>query len=446
MSKAIEQLQKLSSKNQVDIIVNLMEQSNKNEKIVKTALASHDPKKLATLLTKEVNTLKKTASSYDYNEGDEVSDIIYSIIKKVDKHLVEQKPELAIDVLKKLIAIDKKLFDHIDDSYGYLSTAYYSLYEVLDSSFSFSNESPEEIAKYIIETFLDDSYGNRSDLLRQLKLSLQGKKALALETLIKNYKTDSYKAKVILEKAADLANDVDKYINIIKSNGKMSVADICEISEHLIRVGRFQEAANWLLGIQDAHDYKAELKDALLVTAYDGMGKAEEAQKLRWKMFKRNCSVNKYKQYIKNIPESKKDKVLSEAIQIAQNSEHLYLGISFLNDIEEYNLLEELILVRYNEVNGTDYGTYRSLSTTLAKQGKYLSATLLRRKLAQGCVVKAQSKYYRYAASDYKLCNDYAQKVQDWKEFHDHVSFLNEFKEKHKQKKAFWALIPDFLQ
>ena len=66
---------------------------------------------------------------------------------------------------------------------------------------------------------------------------------------------------------------------------------------------------------------------------------------------------------------------------------------------------------------------------------------MLRRKLAQSGIAKAQSKYYRYASSDYKLCNDYAKKVTNWKTFANHGEFIAEFKQKHKRKKAFWSMI-----
>lgn len=387
-----------------------------------------------------MRSLDKTAHTYDYKQSNEVSDIIYDIIGKVDKHLVSQTPDLAIVILKGLIKIDGKLFDHIDDSYGYLGTAYYSLYEVLDKAFTNSNETPEEIAKYVIETYLHDDYGNRSDILKQINTCLQGEKALVLEKVIANYNMEPYYQTAIRKKLSDLSGDVDKYIQAIKNDGHLDSSDICDIAERLLKANRPQEAIDWLLKIKNGN-YGARSKDSLLVEAYQSSGSKEKAQQLRWEIFKKHCYIDDYKAYIKYIPKKEMKLAEANAIKVAQDVEYLSYGVSFLKEMKLYGLVEALLLKRFDEVNGEDYHTYRSLSTSLTKHGKYLIASLLRRKIAQCGVAKAQSKYYKYAASDYKLCSDYASKVKDWDKFPTHDEFVKSFKEAHKRKKAFWALI-----
>ncbi len=153
MKNITEKLEALEKNDLIEITIDMANSSEKTAKFLDNLLASKDPKQLARLLKKDVALLSKSAHSYDYKQGNEVSNIIYEIIGQVEKHLVAQAPELGVDILKRLIQVDTKLFDHIDDSYGYLGTAYYSLYKVLDKAFANSSISADEIAKYIIETY-----------------------------------------------------------------------------------------------------------------------------------------------------------------------------------------------------------------------------------------------------------------------------------------------------
>jgi len=179
----------------------------------------------------------------------------------------------------------------------------------------------------------------------------------------------------------------------------------------------------------------------LLVEAYQNSGCEEKAQQLRWEIFKKQCDIEDYKRYIKHSSKNQIKLAEVSAIKVAQAAKYLPYGVSFLKEMKRYDLVEGLLLKRYDEVSGDDYHTYRALSATLAKAGKYLIASLLTRKITQSGVAKAQSKYYKYAASDYKLCHDYASKVDDWDKFPTHDEFIKGFKEAHKRKKAFWALI-----
>ena len=440
MSDLIKQLEKSTKNHLIDIIIQLSEKSPSNMKDIKTMLASHDPEKLSSLLMREVKSLSQSSHNYDYNQSKEVSDIIYDVMEKVDSHLVIDAPDLAIKIIKALIDLDKKLFDHIDDSYGNLGIAYFSLYAVLDIAFLNSSESADDIAKYIVETYLDDPYGNRSDIIRQINLCLQGEKSFALERVIAGHEMNNCHEVVLRKKFADLSGDVDKYIEVVDSDKNINSSSLCEIAERLLNADRPQEAIVWLLKIED-DDYRSQEKNSLLVKAYQNVGDEDKAQELRWQTFEKYCYVEDYNSYIENASKSDMTEIENKAIKCAQNVKYLQHGVSFLHEMKWYDFLENLLMKRYDEIRGEDYHTYRSLLTDLAKRGKYLVASLLRRKLAQSGVAKAQSKYYKYAASDYKACTDYAEKVMDWKSFSTHDDFTKKFKESHKRKKAFWMLV-----
>jgi len=90
-------------------------------------------------------------------------------------------------------------------------------------------------------------------------------------------------------------------------------------------------------------------------------------------------------------------------------------------------------------LNGADYSQYRKLSTSLAKQGRGLAATLLRRALVADVLQRAKSQYYHYAVSDLKKANDFAQTVNDWQGFATHDTFMQTLQTQHARKSAFWS-------
>ena len=131
-------------------------------------------------------------------------------------------------------------------------------------------------------------------------------------------------------------------------------------------------------------------------------------------------------------------------MQIAKDSPRLASALKFLQDLQEFDAIEQLYFAREEEVDGSDYSIYRKLSTELNKQGKSLIATLLRRTLVEDVLAAARSKSYRYAASDLKLASDFTANISDLKGYPTHADFLNQLRSQHPRKMSFWTLInPD---
>jgi len=294
MLKLKNQLEALDKSILIDMIIQLSESSFDNKKMINLSLASNNPMKVAKMLMKAVSTLEKAAPRYDYKEANRVSHEIEHIVSQVEKYLLGKAPNLAIDILKELISIDDILFDHIDDSYGAMGCAYTYLYSVLDQAFASSDESPESIAEYLIETYLDDEYGCRHSLFHEINHCLKDEKAIFLEKAVLNHPMKPYLKSDILKKTADLSNDVDKYIQAVSMNLPINPSDACEVAKRLLKANRPNEAIDWLSHVQNGC-YQAVDRDKLLVQAYEASGSPERAQRLRWDIFDKFCDVESYK-------------------------------------------------------------------------------------------------------------------------------------------------------
>ena len=243
----------------------------------------------------------------------------------------------------------------------------------------------------------------------------------------------------IHKRIADKKGDVDRYIMLCQKTG-IDGHEICKIAKRLNNAFRSEESIQWLLQIKP-EDRGAHDKDKLLIEAYQLEGDDTAAKQVIWNRFKRRIDATDYLAYIKMADNDEKQKAQQEALEIAMQAEYISQGFQFLHDIGNYDAIETLFLQRGQEVKGHDYYVYRPISSALYKHGKALIASLLRRKLVESILEKAQSKYYRYAASDYKLAGDYAKNVDNWHGHCNHMQFIEDLKQKHPRKRSFWELI-----
>ncbi|MCP3679047.1 MAG: hypothetical protein GY782_01720 [Gammaproteobacteria bacterium] len=290
MTHAIDnKLRELDHETLVDIISNIYKENAEAKKSITLLMTIRDPKALYKLLNKEITNVSKGTSYLDWRQAQKFLEKLTDIIDKTEKYMIVQDPSLALKLCKRLIEIDAKLFERIDDSNGQLGWFYKELFKVLDTVFARIDEPAEEIAQYILEVYCNDVYGNRAHLVHELNKSLTDSVIQALEAKLSTFKLEplpvnpaakvateliktldrSLKRGQILElykKISDKRQDVERYIALAKLEG-MSPAGICCIAQRLNNAFRSEEAIQWLLPILRT-DHGAEKRDELLIEAY----------------------------------------------------------------------------------------------------------------------------------------------------------------------------------
>lgn len=454
-----EKLSALSKDALIEIIVNIANENKETQKLVSTYMAAHDPKEMYKTLNKEVTGIKSGKRFISYYEATAFTEQLDSILNKINNYLAEQAPDLAIKLCERFIEMDGKLFERIDDSNGCLGSFYYNLFEVLDKAFSFSKEPPEKIATTILSVYFNDDYGNRRAIVDNLKQCLSEPVIHALERALPTIKTPSTSPELCREnstwdfdaymnnlrvisihkKIADKRQNVDRYIELVKL-GKVDDKDICKVAKRLNNAFRSTEAIAWLKQIKE-EGFETYTRDKLLVEAYMLEGDTLQAKSVLWNSFKKSLAVNTYLEYLKLADINERQHAAKEALEIAKSSSNLASGFKLLQDLGEFDAIEQLFFSREAEVNGSDYYVYRKLSTELHKHGKNLTATLFRRKLIDDVLASARSKSYRYAASDLKLAGDFAENITNWMSYPSHADYIAQLKAKHPRKMSFWSLI-----
>lgn len=147
--KIDDKIQSCDKETLLTLVTELAYLSDKNMTYVERALSPRSANQVKQRLLKEIKDIQSLPCHLDYNDTSEVAEQVDAVVDDVKKYLLVNSPDDAITILKSLIAIDSKLFEVFDDSYGELGTSYSMLFEVLDEAFSRSSDAPEAISNYI---------------------------------------------------------------------------------------------------------------------------------------------------------------------------------------------------------------------------------------------------------------------------------------------------------
>lgn len=450
MSKNLRaKLETLSQENLIDIIC-AVHDTGKDEKIlIEQFIAAYNPQDLYKILNKQITSIKSSKRFIDYHESHDMACKIHRINSGIDSRLVKQSPDLAIKLCKRLIEIDGSIFGRADDSNGDISESYYATYEILDAAFYNSDLPVDQIADYLFDIYTHDDYGVRSHILNYFNKSLKKGADKRLETLILTNKLERYMTVNALKVIADVRNDVEYYIRIVKEyneEDKSRIPDheICDVAKRLNHAFRGDETIELLENL-DFNDYRYAQRANLLIEAYKLNGEDDKAKEVLWECFETFLQAKDYLEYVKLLSEEERQIARNKAIELTKAQGNIAVSLRFLYDVKEYDVIDNLIFENNQKLNAYDYSLYRKLSTDLAKNGKYLAATLLRRELVNNVLTKAISKYYKYAVSDLKKAGEFSLQVTDWHEFDDHDTFMEVIKESHKRKTAFWHQVNEII-
>lgn len=399
---------------------------------------SKEPKKLAKQIKAKITSIRKNTRFVMRKEAYEFSTELQQIIDLIQKKLLTNDPKLACELLEYFINSAEHIYNRVDDSDGGIAPVFHEALQLWGDSWArVQNKDLDKLVSTISVHLLNNNYGEKDGLIIAMKNAL-GQQGLALlEGIIvtnkQKYETEYSTINGLLQEIADAKNDVDQFINIVMSQKVLYLQDVINVATRLIDNARAREAIKWLLTrpnnisssennkscnftLLEPGKYKELTRYNLLLKAYDAEKYYCEARSLRWELFKLTIDEGYFKSLTNSLTPQECEKLKRQAIEVAINqlSTKWAIAVEFLSSLGEYEIINNAILTQHDVISDHDYHLYRPLSKNLATQGYYLSACLLRRKLVYNILNKGQSKYYKYAISDFNLAEKYAKKVLDW--------------------------------
>lgn len=439
-----EILSKVDPSKLVDILVSLYEQNKELQKPLDIIFAGldEDPKKIVTLIKKEITSLKRSKRYIDYYESSAFAERLNQLRLRIIDDVFAKSPEHASELMLEFLDLHEKTFDRVDDSNGSVGDVFRTACENLGEISKQTDCPLHEIVQIVLERFMKNDYGIYDDIILHFKTRLQEDGLQQLYTQLNAAKdaTNSRKISRGLKSIADCRNNVDEYIQACRLNGAPIAYDHLDIAKRLMNHWRAEEALQWLerMDIPSNHGWEAQRLN-LKIQALELNGDYALAQEERISWFDKSLSPELYGEVLKHSKEELKELIKVDAVLKALKFNEPHAALSFLIKTQEFEAAGKLIRQRLKELHGRDYSVLRSAAEIL-EESDPLAATLLYRKMMEAILEEAKYKYYNYAAKDYIRCGLLSTNIVKWEEFQSHDEFSTKLKEKHKRKSGFWDI------
>ena len=448
-----EKLMSASQEKLADMLISLYDNNIDLQKQLDIMFASleGDPKKIRSMIKKEISSLRRSTRFIDYRESDAFTNRLDFIASKIVDDLNVRSPKMAFDTMLELMDLHGKILERCDDSNGSIGGSFSSMCKDLGNiALHVTDLLLEGIVEVVFAKFMGDEYGIYGNIIRDFKdvlkkdgLDLLQKK---LEAKVNNQNKYEYRITTGLQAIADCRNNVDDFIKACSLSGKPNLREQLEIAKRLISHEQGKEALKWLDNEELSHiNWRRDTK-RLKIEALELEGEYKKAQEERLSWFAEDLSPDLYGEILKYYAKPDfKESFKSDAIKKAFQFKDADSALHFLMKIQEFEEGAKLVRLRSNEFSGEQYYTLRP-AAELLKAFDPIAATLLYRKLAQPVLEKAKHKYYNYGAKDLATCTMLNLQITDWGDIQNHDQYFQDIEINHKRKSSFWSAYKSALQ
>lgn len=433
-----------------DILLSLYETHKDIRKPLDIAFAglSEDPKKIISMLKKEISALKRSKKFVDYYESGDFADRLDQLRLGIVSDLMQKSPAHAMELMLEFLDLHDNTLNRVDDSNGSVGDVFREACCDLGKICEQVSKPIQEIVDLVFTRFMANGYGVYDELIGHLKTSLtdEGLKLLQKKFEDAHNAKNTYEITRGLKNIADCQKDVDAYIRACSFTDKPSAHNHLDIAKRLIEHWRSEEALQWLdtMDIPPDHGWQQDRRH-LKIEALELKGDYEKAQTERLNWFEETLNPDLYGQILKHAKPEFKEPFRKESLERAFQFQDPHLGLEFLMSIQEFEESAKLVRLKGDQLHGRQYYTLRPTANILSDIDP-LAATLVYRKLIEPVLEEAKSKYYTYAAKDLVTCGILSPKIMDWGTHQNHESYFKSLEEKNKRKVSFWAEYKSALQ
>lgn len=440
--KQNSQLAAMSHEALIEMIITLI-QDNKQAKTTLVNQFLSTPDEMLKIIEKTYKMKTKSTRFYDYRETDAFFNELSQNVTRLFEKVVLASPEKSESLLYWMLEDFHRVCETKDTSSGYWLNYYHELIENWFKSLSEQKQlSPQAVAQKIM-TYLSTEHFLDVTIFEQHRkpLGLLTLRALRAAFVVQNETQDAINLSLLIK-------DVDFLVHAMAQGVKLTTTQLLDYAELMMYELHFDKALAILAevapdSLQPSTDYKRWC--LLKINAFNENGQKEEAKQLCLNAFERIPLSEFYQAYssLEKIP----DEVDRHFINTAAAKGPAFL-IPFLNEIARFELIaahiQQYDSERLSQMRACFQPAFlRRLSTDLYTQGYIRAAIILRRCLAEGAILTAQSRYYAYAVSDLKKSFDYSIAMNTEESISEALTYFSTLHAKHHRKVALWSLIQD---
>lgn len=258
--------------------------------------------------------------------------------------------------------------------------------------------------------------------------------------------------RMALREIADAAGDVDGYIAQYDGQARRAPRIAAEIARRLLAAGRAAEALAALDAVELPRRANRPLDDWLeldwprfewedaRIEVLEALGRADEAQAVRWSCFERSLSARHLRAHLERLPDFDDVEAERRALDHAEGCPNALRALAFLASWPALDRAAALVMRRATELDGDHYEILAPAVDALAARHP-LAATLVLRAMIDFALVKARSGRYRYAARHLADCEGLAAAIPDFGAVPTHEAYVARLKAAHGRKTGFWSLV-----
>ena len=431
--------------------------------------------KAALEIRKQMADMCQSRTFIDWHGSQSLANELDTLREAIVGHIAEADAIQAFDLMWSFMELADSVFEHCDDSGGAVGNVFRDACKDLGEIAREAKIEPTELAEMSLEAIMNNNYGQYDNLIGILKPALgqQGLERLKqrvieisntsatqsanedpakngssnLGSISKDERDKRYwlgALSMALRDIADAQGDVDGYIAQYDEKTRKLPVIAASIARRLLPAGRAEEALQALDASDrsDAADRRwsdFEWEDAR-IGALEALGRADEAQQVRWNCFQRYLSEPHLRAYLERLADSGVPEAEEKAFDYAQEFQHRLAALSFFVSWPALDRASRLVVEHAESLDGNYYEVLAPVARVLEPEHP-LAATLVLRAMIDFTLSQGKSTRYRYAARDLSKCSRLSNDIKDFRTHETHDAYKERLRREHGRKKSFWNLI-----
>ncbi|GEM_PF-6634893 len=176
----------------------------------------------------------------------------------------------------------------------------------------------------------------------------------------------------------------------------------------------------------------------------EGLGRIEEALRLRWKILASELSVPAWEKVLALLPPERHAEARERAVRLATERGSLGHSVAFLLDIGELDAAEELALSRpRDDLAAGEPRRLAELADRAREAGRPVLATALLREAVESVLFAGDTSLYARAAGWLRALGEIAGDTALPDGFLPHDRFVTDLRARTRRKRSFWQRVDD---
>jgi len=446
-----QRLEKLDPSILADALIQLSDKDKQAKMLVGRLITT--PAESITVFKRKLSGIKRRRSFISRSGSHALSNELEELIKLIDQK--ETPPEEALQCLVSFFESDHQILGNADDSNGNISWVFKhnATQLLIQKSQQLGDQSTLlSISKLLMK---ENSYGVRDTLFSSMSDFLNAASLRDLfEHLQQQYQelkltepTEEhsygkvFSAKIGLETTARQLNDPELYEKILLKEGELKLHDyqIVDVAQAYFDAAQPETALEKLNTLETIPFNSIREHKKLLIDIHASMGNNDEIKSIKIEEFLTSPSVITYKDMCEQMNEAEAQQLLDQCLKKQQNENRLQLShLSFLQDLEMWDLANDYLLMRSDQLDGGQYYTLPDIAQTFEDHDGPLAATHIYRALLISILERARTTSYSHGANYLQTLDRLSNLIDNWQETPPHQEFHQTIQEKHARKSSFW--------